>query len=300
LLVIFNSLISFLIIAVVITISYVFRESSFGIIFRDSVSSKELNRAESLLYTLLNIGWLVGPLIAGFFLVKFGILSVFMAATGFFTISLIFFLTMHFKPKQKKIKKINRNIKLNLLDFIKNKDLHLPYLITTGLAIWWTLIFIYTPLFIIEAGLSEFYVALFIGLAMLPLVLFEYKVGLLSEKLGLKLFFILGFTGLFIVGLICFFISNILIILLLIIIGSIFAAFIEPLKDTFFFKSIKQKDEEKYFPIYNTSRYLGGFIGKFTVVLILVFLAKQFTYLIIAFFMLIIVLLCLKLKSKVK
>lgn len=61
-----NSLEVFLLMASILTIASVLRTECLDILFRDNTSNKNLNKEEEFLYSLLNLGWLVGPLIAGF------------------------------------------------------------------------------------------------------------------------------------------------------------------------------------------------------------------------------------------
>jgi hypothetical protein len=58
----------------------ILKTDSFDILFRDVSNDKKLNEDEGLLYTLLNVGWLFGPSIVGFVLVKLGMSFVFITS----------------------------------------------------------------------------------------------------------------------------------------------------------------------------------------------------------------------------
>ena len=52
-------------------------------------------------------------------------------------------------------------------------------------------------------------------------------------------------------------------------------AFTESLVDAFFFSQIKQKDEEKLYPIFTTARSVGGIIGRLSLGLVIGFFSFQ-------------------------
>ena len=52
--------------------SSILKTDAFDILFRDISNDSNLNEDEGLMYTLINVGWLFGPLIAGFILVNLG------------------------------------------------------------------------------------------------------------------------------------------------------------------------------------------------------------------------------------
>lgn len=131
----------------------------------------------------------------------------------------------------------------------------------------------------VKNQLPESTVALFFTILIVPLVIFENKIGELSLKKGFRYFFKYGFVGLTIISLILFFVDKITIQLGIIIIGSFFVSFLEPIQDTYFFKQTKKFDEEKYYPIFSTSADLGSFIGKIVIAVVLLFLPNKFAYL---------------------
>ncbi|PIU02494.1 MAG: hypothetical protein COT55_03190, partial [Candidatus Diapherotrites archaeon CG09_land_8_20_14_0_10_32_12] len=179
------------------------------ILFRDNSEDGKLNRQMSIMFCIINFAWLIGPLIAGFFLVEYGLRSVFLSAAGFYAMALILFLILKISPLQKERDGLDKHILLNLIYFVKDKTLQLPYLISMGLQVWWGFVYIYLPLFIIKAGLSNGTVSVFIAVLVIPLIIFEYFVGKASEKLGFRKFFKYGFFLLSLISLALFFINNI-------------------------------------------------------------------------------------------
>ena len=293
----FDNLYFFIGISVILTVFSILRIDSFDILFRDEAGDENLNEEEGILYTLLNISWFLGPLIAGFILASYGINFVFLSSAIFILIGILVLKRLNIKTKKKKREKIDKNIFQNLKEFVNNKKLLIAYSIGAGIEIWYAIIYIYVPLFIIKAGLGEEIVGIFLSLIIVPLVIFEYKISKLTKKNGFKWFLSGGFIILGISGILVFFISNIYYILGVLVLAHIAMAALEPLQDIYFFKQVNSNEEEKFYPIFATSSDLGGFIGKISIAFILLFLPDKFSYLVISLFMFLIAFICLKIKK---
>ena len=95
----------------------------------------------------------------------------------------------------------------------------------------------------------------------LPLVLFEKLIGKLADKHGLRIYLAIGFLIIALITVFFNIISFVPIVLILMAIVNIGAALIEPLQETYLFKIIKKKDEERFFGVYNTADPLANIIG---------------------------------------
>lgn len=294
-----DNLYVFLVFSIIITMAGVFRMESFDILFRDESNDKDLNRDEAFMYTIVNVGWLVGPLLAGFIMALYGITTVFMSSAIFVAITLLILLTLKIKQPRKKREKLDSNVKENIIGYIKNKNLNLAYIMAAGIEVWWALIYIYVPLFIINSGnLTEKTVGLFLAAVVAPLVILEYPAGKWSDKHGFKKLFFIGFLFLGISALISFFMTeNITLVLSILVLASIAMALIEPIQDSYFFRLVSSNEEEKYYPIYATAGDVGSLISKFSIAFILLFLPLKFAYLIMAIFMFLLAIIALKIKN---
>jgi len=280
-----HNLYLFLILGAILYFVAVIRVSSFSILFRDNNPGKEYNQVEGILFSIINIGWLIGPIIAGFFLVEFGISSVFFISSLLFFIAFVFFYIIHAKNIPKKRKKIDGNLKENFLRFIKTKKIRLPYILTLGIGFWWGFIYIYMPLFIIEQGLKESIIGIFFAITVFPLVVLEFKIGKDSIKYGFKKFFIIGFFGLSVMSFLAFIFNEINLQIIFLSVASVFAALIEPLFDVYFFKQVKAEEEEKFFPFFNTSYNFGNILSKLLIALILLMLPYNYSFLVMSIIM---------------
>lgn len=292
-----KSLLTFMILASILTLGLTIQGNAFSIIFRDNTKDKELNKKQGFMYSMVNLGWLIGPLIAGFILTKGSMKLVFLIA-GLITIfSLLTFKSINLKNINKKRKTIDGNFKKNVIDFLKNKKLRAPYIMAMGVAGWWAFVYIYMPLFAIEKGLGGKEISIFISALVVPLALTEFKIGKLSEKHGLKKFFLIGYLGLTAICISLFFIQNIYMQLGLVVLGSFFVATIEPLQETFFYKRVIKIDEEKYRPLFGTAWNTGNFLSKIIIAGIIFFLSGKFAYLGMASLMLLLLISTTKIKE---
>ncbi len=86
-----SDLLLFLIAAMAVMALESLRSSSLGILFRDESGDERLDRNEGMLYTMTNIGYLFGPLAAGYFSEAMGIRAVFVLVAVFVLITLVRF-----------------------------------------------------------------------------------------------------------------------------------------------------------------------------------------------------------------
>jgi MFS family permease len=131
-----NVLWIFILLSVLITMISILKTDAFDILFRDVSNDKNLNEDEGLLYTLLNVGWLFGPLIAGFILVQNGINFVFITSSMFIFLGGLILYKMNLKMPKKNRNSIDSNIFQNLKDFFSDKKLIIPYVMAAGIEIW--------------------------------------------------------------------------------------------------------------------------------------------------------------------
>ena len=293
-----KNFIIFLLLASIVTITDTIRITSFGIIIRDKSTRKNLPRNEGIKYTFLNIAWLIGPLIAGYIAEKSGIPIVFILSSLLIFLAFVLFKISRIKDANIK-KKPDINLIKNFLEFFHDKNRVMAYFISGGLSLWWgSLIYLFMPLYIIRSNLDNLWVGYFLFAIVIPLILLEYKFSRLAVKIGFKKMFMLGFLIAFLASLICFFLTNIYLILLILTLASIGLAMIEPNSESFFFESLATKEEElKYYSPYNTSIEVFHFIGRILSSLIIFIFSFKSIFLLFAFLMLALFFLSLKINS---
>ena len=275
----------FIILAVIITILATLRVTSFGIIVKDKSGDKHLSRNEGLIYTFLNVAWVIGPLIAGYLSEKFGVSLIFTLSAIFILISATLFKISKIKNPHI-MKNIDGNLVKNFIDFFKDKKRIKSYILGGGVNLWWTLIYVFVPLYIIRSGLDIIWVGYFLFAIAVPLMICEFYFSKLAGRIGFKKVFKIGFLIPAILVIVCFFITNVYIVLGLLILASIGLAMVEPTTEAYFFDIINKKDECRFYGPYNTTTEVNDFIGKIFSATLLIFLPFKFVFLLFGIFML--------------
>lgn len=271
----------FIVLAFVLTILTTIRITVFGLIVKDESNQKQLSRNEGLVYTFMNAGWVLGPLIAGFIADKFGISRVFILAAVFMFMAWVLFRVSKIKDSHAK-KKVDLNLVKNFVEFFKDKQRVLAYVISGGGNFWWILIYLFMPIYILKQGLGDLWIGYFLFAVAVPLVLTEYKISKLAGKVGFKKMFKIGFFILFAISIACFFINNIYAIMILLVLASIGPAILEPNTEAYFFDITPDKEESKFYGPFNTSIDVNQFVAKIVSSVVLLFLPFKFVFLVFA------------------
>lgn len=281
----------FIILAFVFTIFLGIRATSFGLLVKDSSDKQELAENEGLVYTFLNTGWVVGPLLAGVIVASLQFKGVFALAVLFSLLGLLFFSMTKIKDPAKK-GKIDGDVLKNCQEFFKDKDRLFAYAYRMGVAVWWAFVLIFIPLYIKQAGLSNSAVGYFIFAVTFPLLLFEYRFSKIAERKGFRRPFVLGFSIVALLCFVAFFVSNIYFALGLLVLASVGMAMVEPTSEAYFFDVLKRKeDSDRFYGPFNTSVDAGGFLGRVLASSVLFILPFKSLFLFFAGFMLVFALL---------
>ncbi len=265
-------------IAVLMTISATLRITSFGIMVRDYSPKKKLTQNEGLIYTLMNSAWIFGPLLASFILFEFNKEIIFLISAFFALCTFFIFRAFHFKDLKGK-KKVDANTFANFREFFKNKDRVIAYLLGTGVTTWWSLIFLFVPLLLIREGFETFYIPLFLFAVAIPLVFLEYPFSKIVSKKGFKKMFLIGYFSVGLIAIICFFISDVYVLISLLILASIPMSLVEPSTEAYFFGMQRGTDKYRFYGPYNTAIDIGQLIGNLTASTILLFFPFKFIFL---------------------
>jgi len=275
------------------------RATSFGIIVKDKSRRNLLSRNEGLTYTFANVAFVIGPLVAGFLLLKLSVQHVFLFAGLFVFVA--FWIFKISKINDANIEKnTNKSLLKNLKAFFKKKDYFGIYFIRLGLAFWWSLIYIFMPLFIIRNGLGVEWVGYFLFAVAVPLILTEYQFAKFAGKNGFKKIFKLGYLIVAITVSACFFVGNIYFILSLLIFASFGMAMLEPTTISYFLDLLKKKDENRFFGPFSTGDSLGALLGRILPAIVLIFLPFKYIFLFFGLVMFLMFLMCFTIKDIVE
>ncbi len=256
-----------------------------GIIIKDTQPKKSLPKEEGIMYTFANIAFLIGPILAGYLAIKSGFSSVFLVGSGAMFLAFVVYKFSAIKDHTK-TKKIDGSIIKNFFAFFKNKNRVIAYLMGGGVQLWWAFIFLFIPLLMIENGLNEEYIGYFIFATSIPLILTEYYFGKKTVKFGYKKMFMFGYLITAIFCLLCFFTSNIFVILGLLTLASFGMALLEPTTEAYFLTILDKKEASRFFGPYNTNANTTSLIGKLLASSLLLVLPFKFLFILFAAYML--------------
>jgi len=265
-----------------------------GLLIRDESTKKTINRNEGLYFSIINSSFFIGPIIGGLLANAYSLNQVFRIAALF---PLIVFLFLIGKRDTENKKPEDVNLIKSIILFFQNRQRTINYLITLGLLSWLTIIYIYTPLYMAQEGLNEKIIGYFLALTVLPLIILEVPATRLTQKYGYRKLFFLGFLLIALFGALTFFIDNIYIKLLLLILTNVGVAFIEPLKEAYFFETSNRKEETRYYPIFKTAIDVGYLTGPIIFSTILLFTNFKSMFLIASLIMIVFGIISLSIKK---
>ncbi len=294
-----TSIMGLVIIGIFLFVAGAFRVTSFGIIIKNKSPRRKLSRNEGLVYTFANTSWIIGPLIAGIVAAKYGIRSMFVISAIIILIVIFIFSSSGIKDHKIK-KRVDKSVYKNFVDFFKNKDRVMAYVLRGGVSFWWILIYLYAPLYIIRQGLGIEWVGYFLFAVPIPLILLEYKFSKIAEKTGFKKMFKIGYLITFIFCLLCFFVSNIFAIFAFVILASIGMAMLEPTTEAYFFDICKGKQDLRFYGPFNTALDSGKLLGKILPALVLLVLPFNYTFLLFGIIMFFLFLLSFRLRDVIE
>ncbi len=229
-----------------------------AIFVRDFATEKELELAEGRFYLFSNVGWVIGPLVGGLLANTFGNGAAFVFASCCYLGLLALFLHQHHKAKNPNIHHRREepsstgSFWKNVRDFIRVKELRKSFLMSFGMYFWWSTQAVYMPLALSKLGYSQAIVGLVFSMSIIPLLLLEFHATDGAKKFGVRRYLSMGFALLSLVLFLFTFAAPSMLIKLMILV-NIGAAFIEPNKEVFFFKAVKPEDQERFYGIYNAS-----------------------------------------------
>lgn len=285
----------FVLLIVIIVIFNVLNLTSRGLIVEHLSDKKHLARDEGLVFSSMNLAWTLGPLIVGFLLGHIGERFIFLIAALIMIIAALFF-------KKSKInysginKTTHKNFVKNFISFFKDKERFKVYTLNAGVTFWWSLIFIYAPLFIIKY-FDDSAVGYFLFFAMLPLVLTEYYSGKKASEIGYKKIFLIGYIIVGVLAISCFFIGNIYFVLAALCLAGFGIGMTEATTESYFFDILKKGEDQRYYAPYNTGIDAGHLAGQFIPALILLVLPFKTIFLFFGIVMLSLAVLSTRIKD---
>lgn len=266
--------------------SFLLITTALALMVRDYTASNKLAETEGIYFTFNNIGWLLGPITGGIIARYVGAEPVFMFSGLCFFVALFYlshqkFIKLHPALHVAKSAKCERHTWSRIKGLFGDRSRGMAYVVVIFLMMWASFRSVVVPLFIADMGYGSDFTGLVMSLSIVPFLLFEVPVSEYASKHGLRKVFVCGFAIIGIMLLAVFISPFFMLSALLLILGNIGTAFIEPLYDLFFFRHVSRKEEDEYYGIFITADPIGRFIGPILISSTLLIL--PFSYLFIVF-----------------
>lgn len=261
-------------------------DNTASILFKDdSRSRKSFFKNQALSGSLVNLGWVVAPFLAGFLIEHKSFAFTYSIGGAVVFLGALYLLINPVPVQDKTRKKYDDNILANIKFYISKKHLRDAYFMSSGTNIWWGFIFTFVTLFIADAGYSRSSIGLFIAVTQIPLFLFDFKSHLLVERFNFKIPFTISYSLLAISSIVVFLMPFGMISLVSLTVGSLALIFIEPSSELFIYEGLSAKNEERVYPIFSTARVLGSILVRLAVSLTIVLFTFKASFLVVGLLM---------------
>lgn len=246
--------------------AYMFVTIVLGLLVHDFAKARNLAMEEGRFFQYSNIGWLIGPVAAGYVAryvsneAVFGFVAlVFAGALGYL---IHLHLRVHPAVATESEVQSARHLWDGLREFLSHPKLRAVFALRLGLEFWWVMSAIYVPLAVVQLGFSAEVVGWVVTAGVVPLVVLEAWVGRSARQRGIGGHLLIGLVilaaGSLSFGLIDYQPELLLFAFAAINVG---AALIEPLAVTAFFQVAESDETERLFGLYNAATPLSNLIG---------------------------------------
>lgn len=256
--------------------------TSLDVILESFSADKVSGRVRGLHLTIFNAGFLLGPFVSSQLMSNIGFSGIFLFSLVVDAFVLVFSL-IGFRNVNHVFKQ-----KLGVIEVIrkvfKRKDVMRIYWVSFALEFFYALMIIYTPIYLLDLGMSWQQIGLIFTLMLLPFVLIQYPAGILADKkIGEKELIIFAIVFMVLATLSVFFLNSMSVLVW----GSVLfatrigAALVEILRDSYFYKRIDGHDVD-LINFFRTATPLGYIMAAIFSSVLLFFLPLKFVFILIA------------------
>jgi MFS family permease len=255
---------------------------SLDVILESYSSDNTSGRIRGKFLTIMNFGYLLGPFLSTRILDKFNFQGVFLLL--FFINIIILYFSLA------KIRKVNHEFVGNVTvkdivnKVIKRKNILRIYYVSFILELFYALTVIYTPIYMLDLGMSWNEIGIVLTIMLLPFIFVQYPMGVLADKkFGEKEFIILSLFIMSAATAGIYFINSksVLIWSLVLLATRIGAALIEVLRDSYFYKRIDGRDVD-VINFFRTAQSFGYIIATICSTFILLIFSVKAVFIFIA------------------
>lgn len=260
-----------------------------ALMVRDFAKANNLGKTEGFYYLFSNIGWAIGPITGGLIARYAGNEPVFILSGLCMAVTLLYLSHQHLIKKHPSLAQPHLENKVKKADgfnrfkkYIENRNRIIVYFVSVALVLWMSFKTVVVPLFVADSGYGSDTAGLIISLCILPYVLFEMPIGQYADKKGFRIPIISGFFIIASFALAAWLSPVFYLNALFLILANVGAAFIEPLRDVYFFKNVEKENEDALYGVFITSDPVGRFLGPAIISTTLIFLPFNSVFVVMA------------------
>jgi len=244
---------------------------------------KTSGRIRGMHLTILNLGFIFGPLLSTTLLQKFDFRGVFFLALG---LNILIFLIalVGFHGIDGKFEKKVRSLEVITLA-IKNKNIFSIYYISFVLEFFYALMVIYSPIYLHDLGFSWEKIGIAFTIMLIPFVILQYPAGIMADKkYGEKELLIISIfiMALSTMAFYLFSSKSIFFWAAVLFATRIGAALVEILRDSYFYKQVDGRDVD-IINFFRSAMPVGYVVGTAISAIILLFFPLRSIFIIVVF-----------------
>lgn len=256
------------------------------IIIEQFSDDKKSGRIRGFHLMIMSAGVLVGPFLSTTILSTYGFNGLFLA-TIFLNLIMLALAAVGLKKVAGKIRG-HLTIKDVGIKVFTNKDVLNIYMVSLVMEAFYALMIVYTPLYLLDLGLTWQQIGIVFTVMLVPFVIMDYPLGYLAdEKYGEKEMIIMGLLIMGVSSALMFFIhsKSIIIWSVILLLTRIGAATVETLRDSYFYKKIDGRDVD-LISFFRTTRSVAYLLATGMSAMFLVMLPMKYIFLLIGFLVL--------------
>ncbi len=235
--------------------------------------------------TLMNLGIMLGPVTAGFLIARYGFSSVYLFSS-FLAVMMVLFTWQNFRYMETKISEYSvDNISSFFKKIIRRVELRDIFVIAFLLQFFYSWMIIYTPIYLTSLGFSYSEIGIMFAIMLAPFVIFEIPAGYLADKyLGETEMVTLGLLIMAFSTVCVFFVSGFWSFTIVLFVSRVGASIVEIMRDSYFYKIIKDKDIE-LINLFRATGPVSRIIAPLIATVVIAFFPMRYLYLLLGIVM---------------
>lgn len=231
------SIVAFLIFVVCINVTAI----NYDILLEMISANTETGRIRGAFLTVLNLGFVVSPIITGQIVQKWGFNMVYLVSA--LVLLPAIFLLLGLKDGKKVKFKAHGSLVTVWRKTWEDKNLRGIFGTAFMLYFFYSWMIIYTPIYLLEHGFTWNEIGIIFTVMLIPFVLFEFPAGYIADRyLGEKELLIFGLVLMALAVLLFVFMDSFLGFMIVLFLSRCGASLVEVMRDTYFYKIVDAED----------------------------------------------------------